>query len=95
MRLESFAGTEYENIRGLSDFHGFFHVKKVAPWNSLVSKHPGAIEYVFKLKTKKFKIQKLHLPPDVQDGNDNQVNRGRPEFACGGGTSSAKNLLDF
>lgn len=94
LRLESFGGTQYENTKSLSEYHGFFHVTKVSAINSLISKHPGTIEYVFKLKKKKFKIQKLHLPPDIQDSNDNhQVNKGRPEFACGGGSSNK--LLDF
>lgn len=63
IRLQSFAGTELENNPILSDHHGYFQVIKLAAINSFVSKHPGSVEYTFKLKRKKFCIEKLHLPP--------------------------------
>lgn len=63
MKLQSFSGTELENNQSLQDYHGFFYLTKLAAINSLASKHPGSIEYVFKLRRKKFNIEVLHLPP--------------------------------
>lgn len=63
IRLQAFHGTDLENNRSLSDYHGFFHLTKLAAINSLASKHPGSVEYAFKLKRKKFIIELLHLPP--------------------------------
>lgn len=65
IRLQAFSGTELENNRSLSDYHGFFYLTKLAAINSLASKHPGAIEYAFKLRRKKFSIEVLHLPPGI------------------------------
>ncbi|KAL3279232.1 hypothetical protein HHI36_016745 [Cryptolaemus montrouzieri] len=70
IRLQSFAGTELETNKALSEYHGFFQLIKLAPINSFASKHPGSIEYVFKLRRKKFVIDKLHLPPDFEDDSD-------------------------
>lgn len=67
MRLQTFSGTELENNFSLADYHGFFHLTKLAAINSFASKHPGSVEYVFKLKRKKFLIEKLHLPPGNTD----------------------------
>jgi elongator complex protein 4 len=86
MRLQAFSGTELENNFSLSDYHGFFHLTKLAAINSFTSKHPGSVEYVFKLRRKKFHIEKLHLPPDVQEVSDKTV---APSMGCG---SSTKHL---
>lgn len=63
IKLQAFAGTELDSNVSLIDYHGFFHLEKLAASNSLVSKHPGSVEYVFRLRRKKFTIQILHLPP--------------------------------
>lgn len=70
MRLQAFHGTDLENNATLSDYHGFFHVTKLAAINTLVSKHPGSVEYAFKLRKKKFSIETVHLPPDIQEANE-------------------------
>lgn len=88
MRLQTFAGTELENNKSLMDYHGFFYLTKLAPINSLASKHPGSVEYVFKLRRKKFVIEKLHLPPDFDDdGDDNKKSKS----SCG----CTNKLLEF
>lgn len=70
MRLQSFSGTELETNPVLKDYHGFFYLTKVAPNKTFVSKHPGCIEFGFKMKRKKFSIEVLHLPP----GTNTQYN---------------------
>lgn len=85
VRLQAFHGTDLENNASLSDYHGFFNLTKLAAINTLASKHPGSVEYAFKLRKKKFCIEMLHLPPDVQDAKD-----GSEFLSCGGRTN-----LDF
>jgi len=91
MSLRSFSGTELENNQSLQDYHGFFYLTKLAAINSLASKHPGSVEYVFKLRRKKFNIDVLHLPPDIGDGQEKKKDRG-PSLGCGGGN---QHLLEF
>lgn len=91
MKLQSFTGTELESNQSLQDYHGFFYLTKLAAINSLASKHPGSIEYVFKLRRKKFCIEVLHLPPDIGDSNQNQKN-SVSSLGCGG---TNKHMLDF
>lgn len=91
MKLQSFTGTELESNQSLQDYHGFFYLTKLAAINSLASKHPGSIEYVFKLRRKKFCIEVLHLPPDIGDSNQNQKN-SISSLGCGG---TNKHVLDF
>ncbi|XP_066150945.1 elongator complex protein 4 isoform X1 [Euwallacea fornicatus] len=91
MKLQSFSGTELENNQSLQDYHGFFYLMKLAAINSLASKHPGSIEYVFKLRRKKFTIEVLHLPPDLSDASEGK-NNNISSLGCGG---SNKHLLEF
>lgn len=63
LRLQALAGTELECNKYLADYHGYFHIDKLAALNSFKSMHPGSVEYMFKLRRKKFVIEKLHLPP--------------------------------
>lgn len=67
------------------EFHGFFHLTKLAAINTLASKHPASVEYAFKLKKKKFSIEILHLPPDIQEWKD-----GSDFVVCG-----SKKDMDF
>nr|CAI5821460.1 unnamed protein product [Callosobruchus analis]CAI5830559.1 unnamed protein product [Callosobruchus analis] len=96
IRLQAFSGTELENNQSLSEYHGFFYLTKLAAMNSLVSKHPGPVEYAFKLRRKRFSIEVLHLPPDIQDDSreteKRQGNKGVRSIGCSGANSHS---LDF
>ncbi|KAI4457543.1 pax6 neighbor protein paxneb [Holotrichia oblita] len=89
LRLQALAGTELEHNKYLSDYHGYFHIDKIAAINTFVSKHPGAIEHMFKLRRKKFTIEVLHLPPDLEVSQDKKVT---PSLGC---ASNTKHLLEF
>ncbi|KAJ8919076.1 hypothetical protein NQ315_012060 [Exocentrus adspersus] len=91
IRLQAFSGTELENNQSLSDYHGFFYLTKLAAINSLASRHPGSVEYAFKLRRKKFTIEMLHLPPDIGEDRENKKEKV-PSLACGG---SNNHLLEF
>lgn len=95
IRLQSFSGTELEHNQSLQDYHGFFCLTKLAAINSLASKHPGSIEYVFKLRRKKFDIQVLHLPPDIGDNAADKQKEVSPSLGCGGAGNNRQLLLDF
>ncbi|XP_017772789.1 PREDICTED: elongator complex protein 4 [Nicrophorus vespilloides] len=88
--LQAFAGTKLERNKSLADYNGFFHFIKIAAINTLVSKHPGSVEFTFKLRKKKFSIETLHLPPDLGDDESNK--KEAPQLGCG---SSTKHLLEF
>lgn len=91
VRLHSFAGTPLEENASLSDYHGFFYVTKLPAINTLVAKEIGATDFVFKLRRKKFVVEKLHLPPELGDSNE----REQDDVVSVGCGSSTKHLLEF
>ncbi|KAK4883015.1 hypothetical protein RN001_006334 [Aquatica leii] len=88
IKLQSFEGTELERNPVLQDYQGYFQLNKLAAINSFSSKHPGSAEYVFKLRRRKFCIEKLHLPPGFSDS----VSKDPISATCG---SNTKHLLEF
>lgn len=95
VRLESFAGSEKETNPVYEDYHGLFHINKLSSINTLTSHVPESFDLAFKLRRKKFLIEKLHLPPEFQE----TTQREQDELAsvgsvpCGG--AGRRNLLDF
>ena len=81
VRLESFADKEHSPL--YKEYHGLFHLIKLPKLNSLTCHLPDTLSLAFKLKRKKFTIEKLHLPPDLsgtanreqQDGCHHQASR--------------------
>ncbi|XP_050690332.1 elongator complex protein 4-like isoform X2 [Eriocheir sinensis] len=67
VRLESFQGSEKETNPVFKDYHGLFHVVKLAAINSLVPPQLDATDWVFKLRRRRMVIEKLHLPPELSD----------------------------
>lgn len=65
VRIESFAGSSKETNPVYSDYHGLFHVTKLSTLYSLVPFVPPSLDLAFKLRRKKFVIEKLHLPPGM------------------------------
>lgn len=91
IRLQAFAGTELENNKALADYKGFFHITKLSAINSLSAKDLGPVDFAFKLRRKKFAIEQLHLPPELQDSSEREQDE-IPSLSCG---SAGKKLLDF
>ncbi|KRT81227.1 hypothetical protein AMK59_5795 [Oryctes borbonicus] len=89
LRLQALAGTELEHNKYLADYHGYFHIDKVAAINTFASKCGGAVEYMFKLRRKKFTIEMLHLPPDLEVSESKNTT---PTLGC---ASNSKHLLEF
>ncbi|KAK7072136.1 Elongator subunit elp4 [Halocaridina rubra] len=67
VRLESFQGSDKETNPVFKDYHGLFHVVKLAAINSLVPPLLDSVDWVFKLRRHKLTVEKLHLPPDLSD----------------------------
>lgn len=65
VRIESFAGSSRETNPVYKDYHGLFHITKLSALYSLVPFVPPSLDMAFKLKRKKFVIEKLHLPPGL------------------------------
>ncbi|KAG7173300.1 elongator complex protein 4-like [Homarus americanus] len=96
VRLESFQGSEKETNPVFKDYHGLFHIVKLAAINSLVPPILDSTDWVFKLKRRKLTIERLHLPPELSE----TVNRNQEDplnkpigLSCIGG-NLPKNL-DF
>ncbi|KAK8723568.1 hypothetical protein OTU49_011790 [Cherax quadricarinatus] len=67
IRLESFQGSDKETNPAFKDYHGLFHVVKLAAINSLVSPMLDSTDWVFKLRKRKLMIERLHLPPELSE----------------------------
>lgn len=63
VRLESFAGSDKNPV--FKEYHGLLHLIQIPRLNSLVPPQPETTDLAFKLKRKKFTIERLHLPPDI------------------------------
>lgn len=61
--LESFAEMEMDKPNPYKDYHGVVHLHKISAVNTLNAFTPKITDLGFKLRRKKFVIEKLHLPP--------------------------------
>jgi len=94
IHLESFAGSEKSQNPLFKEYHGLFHVKKVAHLNSICGASIDTSDLAFKVKKKKFLIEKLHLPPDISEtvSRSNALKPGTPLCSA---TTPVNDLLDF
>ncbi|CAH0389351.1 unnamed protein product [Bemisia tabaci] len=76
--------------RSLSEYHGLLTIKKLPAVNSLAFHIPPGTDWAFKLRKRRFIIEKFHLPPELQESDQ----REQDDFAGTCGTSS-KSKLDF
>ncbi|XP_012279869.1 elongator complex protein 4 [Orussus abietinus] len=93
IRLESFAGSPKETNPIYKDYHGLVHIKKISIFNTLAPHCPESVDLAFKLRRKKFLIEILHLPPELEDTTQREQDDLYSVPSCSGGTK--KNLLDF
>nr|CAG4638631.1 EOG090X0ALT [Cyclestheria hislopi] len=88
--LKTFHGEK--ELRNVMDIHGVLELKKAV---NLVSLKPflgqsGLTTYGFKATKRKFKIEKLHLPPAVEESKTD--NRDMDNIGC---SSGRKSEMDF
>lgn len=92
IELESFAGSDKETNPVFKDYHGLLYVRRIKAVNCSVAYTPKIQDLAFKLRRKKFVIEKLHLPPELQESDQREQDDIVPTVSCVG---KAKNLLDF
>jgi elongator complex protein 4 len=90
VNLESFDNVDKQTNAVFKQYHGLVHIKKLLTLNALQSHKPESFDLAFKLKSHRFVIEKLHLPPELQDNEKSNA----PSMSC---TSSAggNKSLDF
>jgi len=84
---------EDRHLQDLMDVHGILEVKKIANLSSLkpILGQEASSTYGFKATKRKFKIEKLHLPPSVEGEKTADSSDGM-KTGCG---SSKNSSLDF
>lgn len=90
VNLESFDNIEKQTNAVFKQYHGLLHIKKLQTIYAHQSHKPESFDLAFKLKSHRFVIEKLHLPPELGDNDKSE----RPSMSCatsGGGNKS----LDF
>ncbi|XP_017471925.1 PREDICTED: putative elongator complex protein 4 [Rhagoletis zephyria] len=91
IELESFAGSDRETNLTFKEYNGLLHLHKITAVNTLTAYIPETSDLAFKLRRKKFVIEKLHLPPELQeDGTESKHTTG-----CGAGVASSAASMDF
>ncbi|KAL0883809.1 hypothetical protein ABMA27_015899 [Loxostege sticticalis] len=85
VKIESFTGSSKETNPVYKDYHGLFHITKLSAIYSMVPYVPPSLDLAFKLKRKKFLIEKLHLPPELQETSEReQDDITATPYTCGG-----------
>lgn len=92
IELESFAGSDKETNPIFKDYHGLLYIRKIQAVNSPAAYQPKIKDLAFKLRRKKFVIEKLHLPPELQDSDQREQDEIVPGSSC---SSKGKKLLEF
>ncbi|XP_058835669.1 elongator complex protein 4 [Topomyia yanbarensis] len=92
--LESFAGSDKETNPAFKEYHGLLDIVKLSALNSLAAFTPETRDLAFKLRRRKFVIEKLHLPPELgDDSSDARGLKAAQTMSCSGGGGNSK--LDF
>jgi len=91
IELESFAGSERETHPAFKEYSGLLHLHKMSAINTLAVHMPETPDLAFKLRRKKFIIEKFHLPPELQESS------AKPDNCISGllSNSNATASLDF
>lgn len=95
VELESFAGSDRETNPIFKEYHGLLYIRRLNALNTLASSSPETHDLAFKLRRKQFVIEKLHLPPELQDPADEaKAQEIVPTMSCGS-SGSGRSSLDF
>lgn len=90
INLESFDNLDKQTNAVFKQYHGLLHIKKMQTLTALQSYKPETFDLAFKLKLHRFVIEKLHLPPELQENSNEQ------SMSCSSvGGSGGNKSLDF
>lgn len=92
INLESFDDVDKQTNAVFKQYHGLLHVEKLQTITAHQSHKPESFDLAFKLKSHRFVIEKLHLPPELQDNASPQSQSPSMSCATSGGGNKA---LDF
>eukprot|EP00118_Oscarella_pearsei_P016482 m.157912 g.157912 ORF g.157912 m.157912 type:complete len:362 (+) comp38718_c0_seq1:14-1099(+) len=97
VRLESFEGSDKAKNPLYKDYHGLFHIRRLPRINSLICHEPETMELAFKLRRKKFSVEKLYLPPELSEtaSRTSQQGSSRGASTFVGMKEKPKPSLDF
>lgn len=90
LHLESFAGSERSTNPIFAEYHGLLHITRLRALNTLAAGTPVTHDLAFKLRRRQFVVEKLHLPPELQD----ESAEAPPAMGCGG-AAGGQSVLDF
>jgi elongator complex protein 4 len=90
INLESFDNVEKQTNEVFKQYHGIVHIKKLQTICAHQSHKPESFDLAFKLKSHRFVIEKLHLPPELGDSDSTE----RPSMSCAT-TGGGNKALDF
>lgn len=94
VELESFAGSDRETNPIFKEYHGLLYIRRLTALNTLAASAPETHDLAFKLRRKQFVIEKLHLPPELQDpADESKANEIVPTLSCG--SAGGRSSIDF
>ncbi|ELU10947.1 hypothetical protein CAPTEDRAFT_172856 [Capitella teleta] len=67
IQLKAFEGSDKEKNPAFKEYRGLVNCVKLPHLNSLMPLVPDTMDLAFKLRRKKFTIEKLHLPPELSE----------------------------
>ena len=85
--LDAFAGTPLADSAVLREYHGFLQLLKLPRLNSLTCFLPDTLDLAFKLRRKKFVVERVHLPPDMSE-TVSRTQGAAPKHAVAAATAS-------
>lgn len=94
IELESFAGSDKETNPVFKEYNGLFFIRKMVALNALAAHTPETYDLAFKLRRKRFVIEKLHLPPELQESEQREQD-DEPILSAMSCASNKKHLLEF
>lgn len=94
VELDSFAGSDKEMNPAFKEYHGLIYIRKLCAVNTLAAHSPETHDLAFKLRRKRFVIEKLHLPPELQESDQREQEDEHILSSMGCGSTS-KHLLEF
>ena len=92
VELDSFAGSDKETNPAFKEYHGLIYIRKLTALNALATHTPETFDLAFKLRRKRFVIEKLHLPPELQESEQRDQEDDISPMSCG---SAKSHLLEF